>query len=1192
MPDITITQPALPADLPENWTNSQYVSAGGTETGLSQQHGYNYLMKQVNDAQNAVNTLAGETQTELTAINESLEETNSTVEEIQSSVGDLEKGGYNATATREGTTVAITGPENADAVTFIAPADWTAGDTYTYNGIVLTLTDLNNEPVEDGWKQGAPIVFYITGGNRAFFKSGGGRYKPTDLPPLNPNFKMEITEGDTEDTVTVTADKLTISPTTDMLAGGQWEYGTEMSPAPGKGQNIKHWTREQLVTSGKPFDGLLLGDVTASDAVNETILWLPENQNGETVLVPFIVLSTDYLGGCLVLRKNSWTSSNFNGDFEESNVDTILKSTYSNSVLSESVFSSVLTVSLPCWESENHSYNTKIFILSMAELNFGTGGDIPVEGTAMPYFNTADRRKTSIDGQNSVSDYWSRTNSTTSTSKYFVDTSGQKSSTSSGVSKAVRPAFVLPKDFQVQQRPDGSYTVYNDYGLMTLKDIQASSDTNLVKIHVAENSGIKSVRYLSKNYEDSGRGLVEYDEVATTASWGYIGGGGSGTLQSYSDSGVYNAVLNYCLNNLKPSVNELIEAVSIISDLGTGYSTTLSAKCFSLSVNEYLGDPASVSSSSTTWTWTGFGEQIEAYKNQSYRIRSQGVATRQVGFPSTGPGARLIGVITTGGDLKNNQNAVGTTVCNLFPAFTLPLTAPIRLLADGTYDLVPEDPSLSAQTVSTLAEGKSSTAVQLNQIPAGSVLKIKENSQDVDFYVARHNYESDLNGDGRTLVVRKDTYDDRSWDSGNVNAYAESDIDSWFNNTYKSLLDESIQEAIGTTKIRYTPGNDNNTVGTLERAIFALSLTELGESHTYANTEGSALPIASTLKIAYRNGSPTYQWTRSPRTSGTGNAWGLNSSGNISGYSCADTYGSRPAFTLPGDSYATANDDGTYTFTGTEPPDTSPVVSFSFTVPHGTQPVVRQYTYNYEEHYQTMLEGGVLPALVDEGPTYSEVLSENTWAQIAQAVADKDPILDVWQVGDTKDEVIAGETLTFAIMGKNMDDLADGSGKAGLTFGMTQLMASTRQMNSSNTNAGSFAGSAMYSWLSGTIYPNLPTELKDAIKAVNKKTSSGGGSSVIRTDAMYLWLFSEIEVFGKTTYSYAGEGTQYPYFATSAERIKRLSNGAGAASDWWERSPRRNYGDRHFCLVDASGTPNAGNGTHNLSRAVCFGFCI
>ena len=180
----------------------------------------------------------------------------------------------------------------------------------------------------------------------------------------------------------------------------------------------------------------------------------------------------------------------------------------------------------------------------------------------------------------------------------------------------------------------------------------------------------------------------------------------------------------------------------------------------------------------------------------------------------------------------------------------------------------------------------------------GSIIKLKENGTLVDFYVAKHDYESSLNGSGRTLVVRKDTYDDRVWDSGNVNAYASSDLDSWFNSTYKNMLDADIRSLIGTTKIRYTPGNGNNTVGTLERAIFALSLTELGQSHSYANTEGSALPIASTLRIAYRNGSATTQWTRSPHTGSTNVAWRLVSNGSIVGNGCSSSYGSRPAFLI------------------------------------------------------------------------------------------------------------------------------------------------------------------------------------------------------------------------------------------------------------------------------------------------------
>lgn len=51
-----ITTP-LPADLPTNWTYGQTVAPAGSDAGLTEQHGYNYLMKQVNAAQAGVNSL-------------------------------------------------------------------------------------------------------------------------------------------------------------------------------------------------------------------------------------------------------------------------------------------------------------------------------------------------------------------------------------------------------------------------------------------------------------------------------------------------------------------------------------------------------------------------------------------------------------------------------------------------------------------------------------------------------------------------------------------------------------------------------------------------------------------------------------------------------------------------------------------------------------------------------------------------------------------------------------------------------------------------------------------------------------------------------------------------------------------------------------------------------------------------------
>lgn len=204
----------------------------------------------------------------------------------------------------------------------------------------------------------------------------------------------------------------------------------------------------------------------------------------------------------------------------------------------------------------------------------------------------------------------------------------------------------------------------------------------------------------------------------------------------------------------------------------------------------------------------------------------------------------------------------------------------------------------------------------------GSIVKLKENGVLVDFYVAKHDYENGLNGSGRTLVVRKDCYDTRQWHTSNVNAYATSAIDTWLNSTYKNLLDADIRGVIGTTKIKYTPGNGNTTVGTLERAIFLLSVTELGKTASYANTEGTALSIASSLQIAYLNGSAVVQWTRSPNTNGTYYAYYLSTSGGVGNYLCSDTRGSRPAFTLP--STLSVSDDGSVSV------NTAPTISGSY----------------------------------------------------------------------------------------------------------------------------------------------------------------------------------------------------------------------------------------------------------------------
>ena len=185
---------------------------------------------------------------------------------VRQAVQELQAGKFNAAAQRSGTTVAITGPAEAQTITFPAPADWTAGDSYTYNGQPLTLTDLNREPVEDAWKAGSPVTFYLSGG-AAFFKAGGAGKVPADLPPLLPGFSLEFSGT----TVTVTAQKLPANEKTAMLTGGVWVLGSAAPDSP-KGEIRKEWGRSDLV------------DETQAEETAETVTWTYEGWSaGEPV---------------------------------------------------------------------------------------------------------------------------------------------------------------------------------------------------------------------------------------------------------------------------------------------------------------------------------------------------------------------------------------------------------------------------------------------------------------------------------------------------------------------------------------------------------------------------------------------------------------------------------------------------------------------------------------------------------------------------------------------------------------------------------------------------------------------------------------------------------------------------------------------------------------------------------------------
>ena len=145
-----------------------------------------------------------------------------------------------------------------------------------------------------------------------------------------------------------------------------------------------------------------------------------------------------------------------------------------------------------------------------------------------------------------------------------------------------------------------------------------------------------------------------------------------------------------------------------------------------------------------------------------------------------------------------------------------------------------------------------------------------------------------------------------------------------------------------------------------------------------------------------------------------------------------------------------------------------------------------------------------------------------------------------------------GKTLEYRIVGINHDDLADGSGKAGLTFEATNTALSTQRMNATDTNAGGWEKSELRGRLnSGDLWSLLPSELQSKVKSVKKMTDNKGGGTAgtpsATTDKVF--LLSSTEVWGDLDH----DGTQYEYYKSKG--VTRSNYSGASSSDYhWTRS--------------------------------------
>jgi hypothetical protein len=192
----------------------------------------------------------------------------------------------------------------------------------------------------------------------------------------------------------------------------------------------------------------------------ECIVYIKEN--GE--LKPYIVITSDYSGNALLLRKHildetqpfkhnnahMWANSDYAGYYEDSSIDRYLNDIflkYLDEVVQEKIIESDVEItaksSLGITGEESIFIKRKVFLLSAKELDAPHSRASVTEGKPLKFFTDDSNRRAAWFSDGEACPYWTRTPETWET--YTVFTIGKTGigSASVDVESGVRPAFCI-----------------------------------------------------------------------------------------------------------------------------------------------------------------------------------------------------------------------------------------------------------------------------------------------------------------------------------------------------------------------------------------------------------------------------------------------------------------------------------------------------------------------------------------------------------------------------------------------------------------------------------------------------------------------------------------------------------------------------------------------------------------------------
>ena len=229
---------------------------------------------------------------------------------------------------------------------------------------------------------------------------------------------------------------------------------------------------------------------------------------------------------------------------------------------------------------------------------------------------------------------------------------------------------------------------------------------------------------------------------------------------------------------------------------------------------------------------------------------------------------------------------------------------------------------------------------------------------------------------------------------------------------------------------------------------------------------------------------------------------------------------------------------------------------------------------------------------LDEQKAAAEDIAKNGTSSIAYAKAEAAMKTETkWSVKLTN-----GKTMEYHIIGINHDDLADGSGKAGITF-ETSTSINSYQMNAMNTNAGGWEASELRAKMnSGEIWSLMPNDFQSKVKTVTKISNNVGNGKTnvdVSSTSDKLFLLSAAEIWNSKLYGVNQmEGYQYEFYAGKGVTG---TNYSGASNGWGHRARSpwiALYGEdtQRFLGVDYDGSTEvyAANEKVNTYIAFCF----